>query len=350
MNKASWGDGIPAELFQILKDDAVKALHPICQQIWRTQQWPQNWKRSVFIPIPKKGNAKECSNYCTTSLISHESNIMLKILQARLQQYLNWEIPHVQTGYKKGRETIEQIANIHWITGKAREFQKNIYFCFTDYAKAYDYGSQETVKNSSRDGSTRTPYLPPEKPVKQVKKQQLELDMGQKTGSKLGKEYDKSVYCHSAYLPYMQSSIQLLSRVWLLVTHRTAGRQASLSITNSQSLPKLMSNESVMPSNHLILCRPFFFLLQSFPASESFPISQLFALGGQSIGVSASTSVLPMNIQDWSPLGWTTWISLKSKGLSRVFSSTIVQKHQFFSAQLSSQSNSHIHTWPLKKS
>ena len=138
---------------------------------------------------------------------------MLKILQARLQQYLNWEIPHVQTGYKKGRETIEQIANIHWITGKAREFQKNIYFCFTDYAKAYDYGSQETVKNSSRDGRTRTPYLPPEKPVKQVKKQQLELDMGQKTGSKLGKEYDKSVYCHSAYLSYMQSSIQLLSRV-----------------------------------------------------------------------------------------------------------------------------------------
>ena len=104
-NKASGGDGIPVELFQILKDDAVKMLHSICQQIWKTQQWQQDWKRSVFIPIPKKGNPKECSNYCTITLISHASNIMLKILQARLQQYMNHELPDVQAGFRKGRGT-----------------------------------------------------------------------------------------------------------------------------------------------------------------------------------------------------------------------------------------------------
>uniref|UniRef100_A0A4W2E9N1 RNA-directed DNA polymerase n=1 Tax=Bos indicus x Bos taurus TaxID=30522 RepID=A0A4W2E9N1_BOBOX len=137
-NKASGGDGIPVELFQILKDDAVKVLHSICQQIWKTQQWPQDWKRSVFIPIPKKGNAKECSNYCTIALISHTSKVMLKILQARLQQYVNHELPDVQAGFRKGRGTRDQIANIRWIMEKAREFQKNIYFCFIDYAKAFD--------------------------------------------------------------------------------------------------------------------------------------------------------------------------------------------------------------------
>ena len=103
-NKASGGDGIPVELLQILKDDAVKVLHSICQQIWKTQQWPQNWKMSVFIPIPKKGNAKECSNYCTMALISHASNVMLKILQARLQQYVNQELPDVQVGFRKIEE------------------------------------------------------------------------------------------------------------------------------------------------------------------------------------------------------------------------------------------------------
>jgi len=137
-NKASGGDGIPIELFQILKDDAVKVLHSICQQIWKTQQWPQDWKRSVFIPIPKKGNAKECSNYRTIALISHASKVMLKILQARLQQYVNHELPDVQAGFRKGRGTRDQIANICWIMEKAREFQKNIYFCFIDYAKAFD--------------------------------------------------------------------------------------------------------------------------------------------------------------------------------------------------------------------
>ena len=116
----------------------MKVLHSICQQIWKTQQWSQDWKRSVFIPIPKKGNPKECSNYRTIALISHTSKVMLKILQARLQQYMNRELPDVQAGFRKGRGTRDQIANIHWIIGKAREFQKNIYFCFIDYAKAFD--------------------------------------------------------------------------------------------------------------------------------------------------------------------------------------------------------------------
>ena len=113
-------------------------LHSICQQIWKTQQWPQDWKRSVFIPISKKGNAKECSNYCTIALISHASKVMLKILQARLQQYVNRELPDVQAGFRKGRGAIDQIANICWIIEKTREFQKNIYFCFIDYTKAFD--------------------------------------------------------------------------------------------------------------------------------------------------------------------------------------------------------------------
>ena len=125
-NKASGGDGIPAELFQILKGDAIKVLHSICQQIWKSQQWSQDWKRSVFILIPKKGNAKGCSNYHTTALISHASKVMLKILQARLQQYVNYEIPDVQAGFRKARGTRDQIANICWITEKATEFQKNI--------------------------------------------------------------------------------------------------------------------------------------------------------------------------------------------------------------------------------
>ena len=138
MNKASGGDGIPVELFQILKDDAVKVLHSICQQIWKTQQWPRHWKRSVFIPIPKKGNAKECSNYCTIALISHTSKVMLKVLHFRLQQYVNCELPDVQASFRKGRRTRDQIANIRWIIEEAREFLKNIYFCFIDSAKAFD--------------------------------------------------------------------------------------------------------------------------------------------------------------------------------------------------------------------
>ena len=138
MNKASGGDGSPPELFQVFKDDAVKVLHSICQQIWKTHQWPQDWKRSVFIPVTKKGNAKECSHYHTIVLISHTNKVMFKILQVRLQQYVNQELPDVQAGFRKGRGTRNQIANICWIMEKVREFQKNIYFCFIDYAKAFD--------------------------------------------------------------------------------------------------------------------------------------------------------------------------------------------------------------------
>ena len=138
MNKASGGDRIPVELFQILKDDPVKVMHSIFQQIWKTQQWPQDWKRSVFIPIPKKGNAKDCSNYRIIALILHASKVMLKILQARLQQYMNRELLDIQVGFRKGRETRDQIANICWIIEKVREFQKNIYFCSIDYAKTFE--------------------------------------------------------------------------------------------------------------------------------------------------------------------------------------------------------------------
>ena len=175
------------------------------------------------------------------------------------------------------------------------------------------------------------------------------------------KEYNRDINCAKADEIYslkykhqhrkdiVSSSVQLLSCVRLFATPWTAASQASLSITNSRSSPKLMSIESVMPSSHLILCHPFLLLPQSLLASGSFPMSHLFTWGGQSIGVSALASVLLKNTQDWSPSEWIDWISLQSKGLSRVFSNTTVQKHEFFGAQLSSQSNSHIHTWPLEK-
>ena len=201
MNKVSGGDGIPAELFQILKDNAVKVLHSICQQIWKTQQWPQDWKRSVFIPIPKKGNAKEWSNYCTMALISQ---LMLKILQARLQQYVNHELPDVQAGFRKGRGTRDQIANIRLIIEKAREFQKNI--CLIDYSKAFgcvDHNKPWKILKEVEIPDHLTCLL---RLCMQVQKQQLELDMAQWTGSKLGREYVKAVYCHLAYLTYMQST------------------------------------------------------------------------------------------------------------------------------------------------
>ena len=129
-NKARGGDGIPVELFQILKDDAVKVLHSTYQHIWKTQQWSQDWKRSDFIPIPKKGNAKECSNYPKIALISHTSKIILKILHARLQQYMNRELPDVQAGFRKGRGTRDQIANIRWIMEKARVPEKHLFMLY----------------------------------------------------------------------------------------------------------------------------------------------------------------------------------------------------------------------------
>ena len=132
VNKASGYDGIPAELFKTLKDDAINVLHSLCQQIWKTQQWPQDWKRSILIPIPKKGSTTECANHWTVALISHASKVMLKILHARLQYYANQELLDVQAGFRKEIGTRDQIDNICWITEKTRGFQKNIFLCFTD--------------------------------------------------------------------------------------------------------------------------------------------------------------------------------------------------------------------------
>ena len=138
MNKASGGDGIPVEVFHILKDDAVKVLHPICQQICKTHLWRQDWKRSVFIPVPKKGNAIECSDYHTIALISHASKVMLKILQARLQQYMNCELPDVQAGLEKAEEPEIKLLTFTGSLKKQESSRKNIYFCFINYAKAFD--------------------------------------------------------------------------------------------------------------------------------------------------------------------------------------------------------------------
>ena len=165
MNKASGGDRIPAELFQSLNDDATKVLHSICQQIWKTQQQPQDWKRSVFIPAPKKGNVKECSNYHTIALISHASKVILKILQAKLQQYMNQELPDVQAGFRRGRGTRDRIVNICWIIKKAREFQKNIYFCFIEYAKAFHCVDHNKLWKIPKEMAIPDHLLPPEKPV-----------------------------------------------------------------------------------------------------------------------------------------------------------------------------------------
>ena len=148
MNKASGGDGIPVELFQNLKDYAVKVLHSIGQQIWKSQQWPQDWERAVFTLISNTGNAKECSNHCTIILISRTSKITFKILQARFQLYVNWEIPDIQAGFRKGRGTRIQTANIYWITEKAKEFQKSICFCFIGCAIAFDYVDYKKLENS----------------------------------------------------------------------------------------------------------------------------------------------------------------------------------------------------------
>ena len=140
--------------------------HSLCQQIWKTQQWPQDSKGSVFIPIPKKGNAKECSNYCTIALISHASKAMFEILQARLQWYMNHELPDVQAGFRKGTGTRDQITNICWIVEKAREFQKNIYFCFIDYTKAFDTVDHKKLWKILKEmGITRPPDLPLEKSI-----------------------------------------------------------------------------------------------------------------------------------------------------------------------------------------
>ena len=165
MNKASGGDGILIELFQILKDDAVKVLHSICQHIWKTQQWPQDWKRSIFIPIPRNGNAKGCSNYCRIALISHTSKVMLKILQARLQQYMKCELPDVQAGFRKGRGTRDQVAKIRWIMKNQESSRKTSISALLIMPKPLLCGSQSTVEYSSRDEIIRPPDLPLEKCV-----------------------------------------------------------------------------------------------------------------------------------------------------------------------------------------
>ena len=151
--------------FQILEDDAVKVLHSICQPIWKTQQWPQDWKRSVFIPIPKEDNAKECSNDHTITLISQASKVMIKILQAWLQHYMNCKLPDVQAGFRKGRGTTDQIANIYWIIEEQESSRKNLLQPYWLHQSLWLCGSQQTVENSSTDGNTRPPDLPPEKSV-----------------------------------------------------------------------------------------------------------------------------------------------------------------------------------------
>ena len=165
LNKASGGDRIPVELFQILKDDAVKVLHSICQQIWKTQQWPQDWKSSVFIPTPKKGNAKECSNYRTIALISHASKVMLKILQARLQQYMNHELPDGQAGFRKGRGTRHQMVTFSGSLKKQASSRKTSTSALLTMPKPLTVWITTNCGNSSRDGNTRPPDLPPEKCV-----------------------------------------------------------------------------------------------------------------------------------------------------------------------------------------
>ena len=186
----------------------MKFLHSICQQDWKTQQWSQDWKRSVFIPIPKKDNAKECSNYCALLLISYASKVMLKFLQARLQQYMNQELSEVQTGYRNDRGTRDQIANIHWILKKAREFHKNIPFCFTDYAKTFDCVDYNKILKD---------IIVPDNliclPRNLYVSQEATIRTRLLTGSKLGKEHIV-VYCHPAYLICMQStSCEMLFKI-----------------------------------------------------------------------------------------------------------------------------------------
>ena len=185
MNKASGGDGIPLELFQILKDDAVKVLHSMFQKIWKTQQWPQDWKMSVFIPVPKKGNAKECSNYCTIAFISHASKVMIKILQARLQQYVDWELPDVQAGFRRGRGTRDQIANICWIIKKKNKSSiKTSISALLTMPKPLTMCITTNCGKFIRTWEYQTSWPASWEIFMQVNKQQLELDMGQQTGSK----------------------------------------------------------------------------------------------------------------------------------------------------------------------
>ena len=184
----------------------MKVLHSICQHIWKTQQWPQDCKRSVFIPISKKGNAKECSNYDTITLISHTSKVIFKILQARLQQYMNHELLDVQAGFRKGRGTRDQIVNIHWITEKAREFQEN-YFCFIEYAKASDSVDHDKLWEILKDMGIQDYLTCLLRNLYAGQEATVSAGHGTIDCFKSGKEYVKAVYCHPAYLSYMQSTL-----------------------------------------------------------------------------------------------------------------------------------------------
>ena len=225
MNKASGGDGTPSGLFQILKDEAVKVLHSICQQIWKNQQWPQDWKRSIFIPIPKKGNAIECSYYHTIALISHTSKVMLKILQARLQWYRNRELPDVQAGFRKGRGTRDQISNIHWII-KTRGFQKNIDFCFIDYDKAFDCVYHNKLWKILQEMGI--PYHLICLLENLTAGQEATCRSGHRTTELF--QIGKGVYCHPAYLTYMQSiSHEMLDRMKNKLESRLPGEISTTS-------------------------------------------------------------------------------------------------------------------------
>ena len=183
----------------------MKVLHSICQQIWKALQWSQEWQRSVFSSIPKKGNAKGCSSYHIIALISHASKVVLKILQVRLQQYVNHELPDVQTGFRKGRGTRDQIANIRWIIEKARAFQKYIYFCFIDYVKVFVFVDHNKRWKILKEMGIQD-HLSCLLRNLYAGQEATKLDMEKWTGSKLGKEYIKAVYCHPAYLTYIQST------------------------------------------------------------------------------------------------------------------------------------------------
>ena len=173
---------------------------------WKTQQWPQDWKRSVFIPVTQKGNAKGYANYCTIAFISYTGKAMLKVLQARLQQYLNQELPDIQTGFWKGRQTRDQITKMRFIIEKVREFRKNICCCLIDYAKAFDCVDDSKRWKVLKEMGIPEPLTCLLRNLYAGQKQQLELDMEQQTGSKQEKEYVKAVYCHPAYLTYMYST------------------------------------------------------------------------------------------------------------------------------------------------
>ena len=232
MNKASGGDGISVELLQIIKDDAVKVLHSKRQQIWKTQQWPQDWKRSVFIPIPKKGNAKECSNYRTIAIISHTSKLMLKILQARLQQYMNHELPDLQVGFRKGRGTRDQIANICWIIKKQDNYRKASTSALLTMPESLTLWITKNCGKLLKRWEYQATSLAFWEICVQVKQQQLELDIEQQTGSKSGKESVTAVYCHPAYLTYMPGGGGGLAAqsCLTLVTPWTVAPQAPLSM------------------------------------------------------------------------------------------------------------------------